>query len=110
VVIDAGQRLGMAAVGEQEPADHVHLPQLYRRGPLPPFEPLTAPVPPDRLDQPGTSQRAVDRRRRGQPPDRHQLPTLELAADPPRPETGVKHQPETICQASAEAIHPTGAA
>jgi hypothetical protein len=82
VVVDAGQRLGMAAVGEQEPADHVHLPQLYRRGPLPPFEPLTAPVPPD---QPGTSQRAVDRRRRGQLPDRHQLPTLELAPDPPRP-------------------------
>ena len=40
----------------------------HRRGPLPTFEPPTAPVPPDRLDQPGTSQRAVDRRRRGSCP------------------------------------------
>ena len=38
VVIDPGEHLALPPVGQQHPADHVHLPQLHRPAPLPPLE------------------------------------------------------------------------
>lgn len=35
VVVDAGEQLALAAVGQQHPAHQVELPQLHRRLPLP---------------------------------------------------------------------------
>jgi hypothetical protein len=63
VVIDPGQRLHLGAVGQQEPANDVHLPQLVRPVPLPPF-----PVPPPPtavgLHQTGPAQTPIHRRLR----------------------------------------------
>ena len=60
VVIDTGQRLGPRPVGQRETADHIHLPQLHRRRPLPPLPDLLAAVPASRVDHPGPHQRPVD--------------------------------------------------
>jgi hypothetical protein len=62
VVVDPGQRLGAAAVGEQEPAHHVQLPQLHRLAALPAPPVLTAAPPGLRVDQPGPDQGPVDPR------------------------------------------------
>ena len=51
------------AVGEVDPAHHVHLPQLHRPAPLPP--PVVRPAPPPLglgVDQPMAHQRPIDRR------------------------------------------------
>src|SRR5215212_334372 len=62
MIINPRQRLRMAAVGEQEAAYGVHLPQLLRPAPLPPLPlPFAAP-PPVRLDQPRPPQTAIHRR------------------------------------------------
>jgi hypothetical protein len=37
VVVDAGQHLALPAVGQEDPADQVELPQVHRRFPLPPL-------------------------------------------------------------------------
>ncbi len=65
VVIDPGEDLGLPPVGQQDPADDVHLPQLHRSAALPALEaPVTA-APGQRVDQPGPLQRPVDPRARG---------------------------------------------
>src|SRR5438128_2438229 len=49
-----------------KPADHVQLPQLHRRAPLPTFPVLASPPPRDRLNHARPEQAAIDRRgRRG---------------------------------------------
>ena len=47
VVIDPRHRFQLHPVGEVEAADHIHLPQLHRSGPLPPpiIRPTTPPLP-----------------------------------------------------------------
>ena len=62
VVIDAGQRLGGGAVGQQETTHDVHLPELHGLAALPALPGLLAPVTRDRLDHPGPDQAAVHRR------------------------------------------------
>jgi len=62
VVIDPGQRLGVRAVGQQEPTDDVHLPKLHRPPTLPPTPLLPPPVPRLGIDQAGAHQRPVHRR------------------------------------------------
>jgi hypothetical protein len=37
VIVDAGQRLSAAAIGQREPAHNIHLPQLHRRAAFPAF-------------------------------------------------------------------------
>src|SRR5215475_15667003 len=80
MVIDPGQRLSVAAVGEQEPAHHIHLPQLHRRPALPPPPLLLPPPPGTGLDQPGPHQRPVDPRlrRHRRHPRRSEEHTSEL--------------------------------
>jgi len=62
VVVDAGQDLALGPVGEQHPADDVHLPKLHRSAPLPPAEPAVPAAPGLRVDQLGTLERPVDPR------------------------------------------------
>jgi hypothetical protein len=42
VIIDAGEHLALAPVGEQHPADDVHLPQLHGPAAFPSLEPAVA--------------------------------------------------------------------
>lgn len=62
-VVDAGDQLGLAAVGEADPAHDVQLPQLHRRFPLPasPLAPVLLLL---LVDQAVTDQDPVDRRLR----------------------------------------------
>jgi len=62
VVVDAGEGLQFGPVGEHDPADDVHLPQLHRPVPLPAHP--VGPLPFAGLDEPVTQQRPVDRRAR----------------------------------------------
>ncbi len=81
VIIDPGERLGLRAVRQHEPADHVHLPQLHRRATFPPL-PLTVPRPTRvGIDQVQPHQRPIHPRLR-----RHRLHTTlgELEHQPPR--------------------------
>src|SRR5437016_11110103 len=61
VVVQPGQGLGGGAIGEMKPADHVQLPQLHRRAPLPPFPVLASPPPRRRLNHARPEQAAIDR-------------------------------------------------
>ncbi len=65
IVIDPRQSPQLGPVGLQDPPDHVHLPQLHRRAPLPPLE-LAIPAPGVRVDQSLPSQESVDPRPRWQ--------------------------------------------
>jgi len=85
MVIDPGQRLRLAAIGEEEPADNIHLPQLHRLAPFPPPPRLLTPTAPARLDHSGPGQAPVDRRLRHRHP-----PACQLDADPPRPPARVR--------------------
>ncbi len=80
VVIDSRQHLGPSAVGEQEPTDDVHLPQLHRRAAFPPF-PLAITRPPRaRVDQVQPDQRPIGPRLRHREPS----PLGQLKTQPPR--------------------------
>lgn len=84
VIIKAGHRRQLGAVGQVDPPDDVHLPQLHRPRPLPPrvIRPPTLPL--RRVDQAVTNQRPIRRR-----PTRHRIHTIptQLVHDRPRPPT-----------------------
>jgi hypothetical protein len=61
VVVDPGDDLALAAVGQEQAGSHVHLPQLHRRRALPAAVLVTAPAPRHRLDQVMADQDPVDR-------------------------------------------------
>jgi hypothetical protein len=86
MVIDAGQKLELAAIGQPDPAHHIQLPQLHRPVPLPTAVIGLAAPAGDRLDQPLADQGPVDRRPRRQ---RLQPISAELVAQPPRPPVGM---------------------
>jgi hypothetical protein len=76
----------LAAAGQQDAADDVHLPQLHRQVPLPPLVILTTPATRDRVDQPVPDQHPVDRRQA-----RHRTRaavTTQLELDPALPHRG----------------------
>jgi hypothetical protein len=81
VVIQAGQRLRRRPVGQPDPADDVHLPQLHRRTALPALPRLSPPPAGTGLDQRGPGQRPVDPGLTGQ---RRHAPAGQLHHDPPR--------------------------
>ena len=62
VVVDPGDDLALAPVGQEQARGHVHLPQLHRRRAFPPAVGVPAPAPRHRLDHPVTDQDPVDRR------------------------------------------------
>ncbi len=66
VVIDPRHHRHLGAIGEVEPADHIHLPQLHRPGSLPPLVVLATPPALGRLDQAVAHQRPIHRRQRRQ--------------------------------------------
>ncbi len=81
VVVDPGHTLDLDPVGQVDPTDHVHLPQLHRPPPLPApivAAPSTAQL---RVDPAVTHQGPIDAG-----PTRHRLHVLllELVADPVR--------------------------
>jgi hypothetical protein len=61
MIIDPGHDLDLGTAGQEDPAHHVHLPQVHRPRPLPPPVILPAPAPLARLDQAMAHQRPVDR-------------------------------------------------
>ena len=52
MIIDTGHELGLGPVGQEDPADQVHLPQRHRGVPLPPHVTVPRPLARLRLDQP----------------------------------------------------------
>ena len=68
-------------IGEVEPADHIHLPQLHRPGPFPPPIIRPPPLPLARHHQPVPHQRPIDTG-----PARHRTNPVpgQLVADPVR--------------------------
>jgi hypothetical protein len=65
MVIDAGQRLGRGIVGQREPPNDVHLPQLHRHRAFPAFPFARAPVAQTGVDQLRAHQRSTDSERSG---------------------------------------------
>jgi hypothetical protein len=80
MIVDAGYQLAGPAVGQRNPADNVHLPQVHRLGPLPPLE-LPLVLLGLRIDQSIADQDAVHRR-----PRRRRIgpASTQFMADPPR--------------------------
>ena len=74
VVVDPGDDLALAAVGQEQARGHVHLPQLHRRRALPAAVLVPAPAPRHRLDQVVADQDPVNRR----PGDTRVTPALQL--------------------------------
>jgi hypothetical protein len=62
MVVDPGDDLALAAVGQEQARGHVHLPLLHRRRALPAAVLVPAPAPRHRLDQVMADQDPVDRR------------------------------------------------
>src|SRR5256885_16402950 len=83
VVVDAGQRLGRGAVGEQEAAHQVQLPQLHRPAALPTLPDLLAAVALDRVDDAGAYQAPGQPRPRWRPRGTLSVPTPSHAPRPP---------------------------
>ncbi len=65
MVVDAGDHLGLGAVGQHHAADDVHLPQLHRPAALPAPVILAAAATRHRLDQPVPHEDPVDGAQRG---------------------------------------------
>jgi hypothetical protein len=64
MVIQAGEDLAAPTVGECQPADDVHLPQLHRAAAFPAPEAAVTATPGTRVDQVGTLQGPIDARAR----------------------------------------------
>lgn len=81
MVVDPGDDLGFGAIGEHDPADDVHLPQLHRPSPLPPHIVPAAPATLGRFDQTVADQDPIHRH-----PRRHRIRAsmpAQLERDPP---------------------------
>ena len=94
MIIDSRQALQMRPIAQREPAHDIHLPQLHRRGPLPPLPGILPTPPRTGLDHPGTTQRPIHprltRHRTHAPPGQlmHQTPRTP----PPMLPAQLQHQ------------------
>lgn len=61
MIVDAGQCFGRGPVGEQEPTNHVQLPQLHRTAAFPALPRLDPAPAAERRNDPGAQQTAVHR-------------------------------------------------
>ena len=85
VVVDPGDDLALAAVGQEQAGRHVHLPQFHRRRPLPPAVLVPAPAPWHRLKQLMADQHPVNRR-----PGHRMTSLAELEDQPTRTPPAVR--------------------
>jgi hypothetical protein len=81
MIVHSGHDLAFAAIGQHQPADQIHLPQLHRCVALPPFVIFPTTTPRHRFNQTMANQYSMDHRPRRYRPRASRL--TQLVQQPP---------------------------